>query len=169
VLLLLWLVLSLQALSKYFPDADSLPPLLQQLKQQYTSGTSSSNTAAPADAAAVDGDATAAAAADGSTDAAAAADSAAAAGGEGGSEGVDHAQSVAGAALGALGLMVSFLRSNMLDQALLPHAKYEQLCEGVSHSLCLALCAGACARGPRAAVSAWLYRATPLCGVALLV
>jgi hypothetical protein len=88
-----------QALSKYFPDGDSLPPLLQQLKQQYTS-SSSTGDAANAD------------------------NSEAAAGGDG--------VGVSGAALGAVGLMVSFLTSNMLDQALLPHAKYEPLCEGVS-------------------------------------
>lgn len=28
--------------------------------------------------------------------------------------------------------MVSFLSSNMLDKGLLPHAKYEELCDGVS-------------------------------------
>lgn len=88
-----------QSLSKYFPDGDSLPPLLQQLKQQYTSSSSTGDAA--------HGD-----------------NSEAAAGGDG--------VGVSGAALGAVGLMVTFLRSNMLDQALLPHAKYEPLCEGVS-------------------------------------
>lgn len=97
----------MQALSKYFPDDDSLPPLLQQLKQQYTHGSSTGDDAASV--ATGDGDT------DGSSDSA-----------------VDHAKSVSGAALGALGLMVSFLSSNMLDKALLPHAKYEQLCDGVS-------------------------------------
>jgi hypothetical protein len=100
-----------QALSKYFPDADSLPPLLQQLKQQYTQGSTSST---------ADGD---------TAEAMAGVD---AGGTDGSSDGVDHAKSVSGAALGALGLMVSFLSSNMLDKALLPHAKYEELCDGVS-------------------------------------
>lgn len=102
---------STQALSKYFPDADSLPPLLQQLQQQYRQEGSSST--ADADTA----EATAGVDAGGAND---------------GRDIVDHVKSVSGAALGALGLMVSFLSSNMLDKALLPHAKYEELCDGVS-------------------------------------
>jgi hypothetical protein len=43
-----------------------------------------------------------------------------------------HAAKVAEAGLGAVGLLVQFLSSNMLDTALLPNARYEALCEGVS-------------------------------------
>jgi hypothetical protein len=42
-----------------------------------------------------------------------------------------HAAKVAEAGLGAVGLLVQFLSSNMLDAALLPNARYEALCEGV--------------------------------------
>jgi hypothetical protein len=43
-----------------------------------------------------------------------------------------HAAKVAEAGLGAFGLLVQFLGNNMLDAALLPNARYEPLCEGVS-------------------------------------
>jgi hypothetical protein len=45
-----------------------------------------------------------------------------------------HATKVAEAGLGAFGLLVQFLSNNMLDAALLPNARYEPLCEGVSVS-----------------------------------
>lgn len=40
---------------------------------------------------------------------------------------------VAEAGLAAFGLMVQFLKDNMLDKALLPNAKYEELCDSVSN------------------------------------
>eukprot|EP00878_Enallax_costatus_P014342 GHUV01015002.1.p1 GENE.GHUV01015002.1~~GHUV01015002.1.p1 ORF type:complete len:1085 (+),score=444.50 GHUV01015002.1:267-3521(+) len=43
-----------------------------------------------------------------------------------------HADKVAEAGLAAFGLMVQFLKDNMLDKALLPNAKYEELCDGAS-------------------------------------
>lgn len=43
-----------------------------------------------------------------------------------------HAVKVAEAGLAAFGLMVQFLKDNMLDKALLPNAKFESLCDGVS-------------------------------------
>lgn len=43
-----------------------------------------------------------------------------------------HAAMVAEAGLAAYGLMVQFLKDNMLDRALLPNARYEELCDGVS-------------------------------------
>lgn len=46
-----------------------------------------------------------------------------------------QAVKVAEAGLGAFGLLVQFLNSNMLDSALLPNARYEALCEGVSGGL----------------------------------
>lgn len=81
-----------QALATHFSEG-KLPPVLEQLQQQYKAGQQQGSASAAADA---------------------------------------HAAKVAEAGLGAFGLLVQFLSSNMLDAALLPNARYEPLCEGVS-------------------------------------
>ena len=52
---------------------------------------------------------------------------------EAASDDPSHAVKVAKAGLAAFGLMVQFLKGNMLDKALLPNAKYDELCDGVSN------------------------------------
>lgn len=47
-------------------------------------------------------------------------------------EPLSHAVKVAAAGLAAYGLMVQFLKDNMLDKALLPNARYDELCDAVS-------------------------------------
>ncbi|WIA28905.1 hypothetical protein OEZ86_011429 [Tetradesmus obliquus] len=85
---------ALQALATHFPEG-KLPPVLEQLQQQYKAGQQQGSASAAADA---------------------------------------HAAKVAEAGLGAFGLLVQFLSSNMLDAALLPNARFEPLCEGASGS-----------------------------------